>query len=1350
MLDVLAAGAESMVIEEAGETGAGIEFSVVRPGGTVEAHQVKRQSGNSNWWSITTLVRLGVIKAAVAQTALGREFHFVSMVPSRKLQELTDRSRGADSFEVFFRSLTEGLRPEFEIFAAAVGAEPDAFAVLRSFHLQVIDERELKNINETFARLLAIGATSAPAAAAVLADIALDNLGRTLDAPSIRQELKRYGLNATDVAHAPALAAALREAEDPRLARLGPISDQLAKVREIAPPGGIQERDDELAALAQFCEGDDYYLRLAGTPWAGKTALLASFVLEPPGGVDVLSFFVSSQTATDADSSAFTDALLSQLADLLGESAALPSEPRERDAYRRQLLSLCADRARAKGGRLLLVVDGLDEDQSRGSAHGQPSIASLLPSTPQPGLQVLVATRTGYELPPDVRDNHPLQNSAEIAIASSPWAELRQEAAERELNSLLAHNERRELLAFLAASGGGLSRDDLAMLTGFPPFSISQAFTGIAARTVIRSLTDLNSSPTYAFAHERLLAAAKSAFGTGSLEQHRSRIEEWASNYQRSGWPSETPPYLLVGYAPLLAEAQLTPQMISLATDSTRHERLLDIVGGHASALREIDAAGQLLVTRTPDDLRSALRLAIERQDVGTGHRVAFPVMTTWATVGRPGRAEALARSAGNPRRVMRALVALAVALTRYGNSVLAEKILGTTANAAWADAALATMASEAARSGDVARAAQLAGRVVRMPYADRAFAALIGAAADAGDFEWAEDLLQSVVTGENMKARAVASIVAARARSGDSATAFTRAKTEPNPIARTAALEALARVVGGQGNLEMFEEIVGEIRDEVAVERCRAASIALVYTKGGRRAAEDLIASLPDQRIKEQASVNLALALARDHRLADAKQVVADVQFGAADAAIMLATAVADTGDLDNAAQIAKQIRNDERQALALAAIARSAAELGQFIRAEYLAREIVKPERAARALAAIARVSYRVDGRDRGFALAAEKLYRNHAKQMRTSRALRAIAISLADIGDAHRSWKLLRAITDQVDREIAAESVASALVRNGLIDDAESLLESLPVDARTRSTRAAMAVAYAEVGDKEGANKLIQSLAGTPQGVVGLSRLAVYLASKGDRSGAADLGRRAARQAADFSHDRAPDVLVSVASALAHVGEIDDALSVARGAENSRTVQAAITEVASTLAAVGDVERAKALLKELSEAQCDMVLIQLVRTAAAADDLSLTYNLLEQIQGDWARAVGRGAVAGLLSDTRRDLCDGILEEAATIARRSPDPARALADTAAAAAALTQPARRLLAEAFMYGTWTSLLPALSRVDPAKLAELAMHTFPEHRVACMPTTMTSCRYSSLSSTSYGAEAFLLEGLPRA
>jgi hypothetical protein len=1312
MLEVLAGTANSMMIEGIGEAGGGIEFSVIRPSGLVEAHQVKRQSGNANSWSIVRLVSLGVIRAAAAQIAMGREFHFVSMVPARKLQELAERSRSADSLEVFRTILTGDTNPDFEILAKTLGSQSRAFEVLRSLRVRVIDELDLSNTNTMLARLIPIGGAPAPAATAVLAEIALDNLGRTLDGAGLRADLENYGLRLTDIAPIHSLGAVLREVESVRSSRIGAIGDQLLKVRQLAPPDGLVGRELETAQLAQFCRGAESYLWLAGVPWAGKTALLAAFVLNPPDGIDVLSFFVTSGTSRDADGDAFIDAIMNQLADLLGESNALPSEPRERETTRRQLLSLAADRAERQGRRLLLVVDGLDEDRADGGARGAPSVASLLPADSRPGLQVIVAARTGYQIPPDVRGNHPLRNCRRIEIATSPSAKLQQAAAEQEFSSLLADDNRRELLAFLAAARGGLSKQDLAALTGMAPFAISEAFRGVASRTVVVDSSFDYDPGGYVFAHEQLLEAAEAAFGSAQMEERRSLLENWADKYKEAGWPSETPHYLLANYGLLLADPKRAPAMVLLATDSLRHERMLDMINGHASALREIDAASQLLLGDRPEDLRSALRVAMERHEVAVGHMVSFSISKTWAAVGHAGRAEALARSAGNPRDVMRALVALAVALTRYGNYQLAEKILGTTGHAEWADAAVARMARESARLGDVAATARLAGRVVRAPFADRAFAALIGVAADKGAFDWAERLLHNEVTDPRIRAQAVAAIVAAHARSGDTEIALDRAKSETERAVRVAALEALARVTESRRDLAMFEVAVGEIDVPAIVDSCRAESVAVIYASDGLEAAEALIATLRNRRAKDRGWVQLALGLARDRRLTEAREAVANVVLAPTEAAITLAKAIAESRDFENAERMAKDIHKPEGRAHGLGAIAQIAATLGEFDRAEYLARQIAKPEGTAVSLAAIARVSYRSGSPDRAYELAAaaEKLYRDRGKVLRVSRALQAIATALAAIGDVSRSVKLFDLITEQGDRDIVAEYLAPELIRAGLHDNAESLVATIGSNRRKRSAIGASAIAYAQVGKRSHCDGLIKRLAGTPQGVVTMSRVAEWLAATGDLSAARDLSRLAAENLDDLAMGRADNVVVSVARALASCANVENALTLARGAEDSHVRQAAVGEVAAVLADASYIQEAKMLVPELSEIELrNGVLIRLIKATIAVGQLSAAYSLLEDIRGDWSKAVARATMASSLISISPDLCDGLIREAAELGRRSPSPARTLGDSAVACArASLKSARALLAEAFTFGSWILLLPALSQVDPDLLMELA------------------------------------------
>jgi hypothetical protein len=114
-----------------------------------------------------------------------------------------------------------------------------------------------------------------------------------------------------------------------------------AQVRDIAPEK-LVGREDELAELVQFCAGDERYGWWQAEPWAGKSALAAWFVLHPPAGVTIASFFVTGRLAGQADSDAFTEAMVEQLAVLAGESTPRPGTAAGWDRERRRLLDLVA------------------------------------------------------------------------------------------------------------------------------------------------------------------------------------------------------------------------------------------------------------------------------------------------------------------------------------------------------------------------------------------------------------------------------------------------------------------------------------------------------------------------------------------------------------------------------------------------------------------------------------------------------------------------------------------------------------------------------------------------------------------------------------------------------------------------------------------------------------------------------------------------------------------------------------------------------------------------------------------------------------------------------------------------
>ena len=112
------------------------------------------------------------------------------------------------------------------------------------------------------------------------------------------------------------------------------------------------------------------------------------------------------------------------------------------------------------------------------------------------------------------------------------------------------------------------------------------------------------------------------------------------------GWPSGTPEYLLTGYfGPPLRNTRF-PRLTTSATDTARHERLLDVTGGDAAALAEIDTALALIATDDTPDLAGAICLAHHRDYLTTATQESLPILpAVWAILGTTSRAE-------SPRRI--------------------------------------------------------------------------------------------------------------------------------------------------------------------------------------------------------------------------------------------------------------------------------------------------------------------------------------------------------------------------------------------------------------------------------------------------------------------------------------------------------------------------------------------------------------------------------------------------------------------------------------------------------------------------------------------------------------------------
>jgi hypothetical protein len=321
-------------------------------------------------------------------------------------------------------------------------------------------------------------------------------------------------------------------------------SAYLQQVRRIAPPDppGLLGREAELAELAAFCldPGQEPYLLWQAGAWAGKSALLSTFVLRPPPEVArrvrLVSFFITAQLAAQDTREAFTQVLLEQLAELTQRElpAMLPEAIRE--AYLLDLLAEAAVECQDAGRRLVLVVDGLDEDRGVTTGLGAHSIAALLPADPPAGMRLIVAGRPRPPIPDDVPGLHPLRDAGIVRpLLDSPYARDVERLSRQELGRLLHGTPlERDLLGLLTAARGGLSGSELEELTGAPRGEVEEILRTVAGRTFACRTSQRApqaSSEVYLLGHQELYTAAVRYLGH-RLDSYRDRLDDWAKAFR--------------------------------------------------------------------------------------------------------------------------------------------------------------------------------------------------------------------------------------------------------------------------------------------------------------------------------------------------------------------------------------------------------------------------------------------------------------------------------------------------------------------------------------------------------------------------------------------------------------------------------------------------------------------------------------------------------------------------------------------------------------------------------------------------------------------------------------------------
>jgi tetratricopeptide (TPR) repeat protein len=839
------------------------------------------------------------------------------------------------------------------------------------------------------------------------------------------------------------------------------------QVERIAPPRepGLLGRAAELAELAAFCSdpstsGTCRWWRAA--PWSGKTALMSWFVLHPPAGVRIVSFFVTARWASQNDRAAFIDNVLEQLLALLGRPLPPLLTESTRETHLLGLLDEAAAACHHRGESLVLLVDGLDEDHGAHDGPDAHSIAALLPATPPAGLRIIIAGRPNPPIPVDVPADHPLRDPAVIRpLARSPQARTIQVEAERELKRLLhATTAEQDLLGLLAAAGGGLSAVDLAELTGGSVWEVRDRLTTVTGRSFSYRASRFRpgtAPEVYLLGHEELQLTALAMLGPARLAGYRERLHDWAARHRSNRWPADTPEYLLSGYFRMLHATGDLARMVVYATDRDRQNRMLNLTGGDAIALSDIGTTYDVIAAHDRPDLCALVRLTIHRDHL-TNRNSDLPDLlpAAWARLGHADRAESIARSIVAPAKRIKVLTSMATAtddrdraarlldeaeliahtldereqadalertvraLAATGAVDRAESVADTITDDDSRALALAQVARVAMRTGDVDRAERIIGRLP--PSAD-----VLKPVAEADEVDHAERIARTI-TQPRWRRLALVRTAEAAAQAGDVDRAERMARDPELGPLRAEALARVAYAVAAAGDPERASTLLDD---------------AMRFTR-----------AISEPRDLEDALGSVAQSLARAGDVDRAERIVHTIDHTdptrRTDTLTRVATAAAEAGAVDHAERIARTITQPGSLAAALTSLAGAVTEPGRATRllddAERSARTGTVRHTSWQAVARVAGKIAETGDLDR-----AEHIAHTIATDQWQAAALAWTARAAAEAGDTERAERIIDTITDDDWREEARAVEAPArTVSSADLDRLERLVMARPSDS------------------------------------------------------------------------------------------------------------------------------------------------------------------------------------------------------------------------------------------------------------------------------------------------------------
>ncbi|WP_037303483.1 trypsin-like peptidase domain-containing protein [Amycolatopsis orientalis] len=975
-----------------------------------------------------------------------------------------------------------------------------------------------------------------------------------------------------------------------------------------AAPDQLFERGRELTELTRFCAGNEQVRWLQAGPWAGKTALLAWFALNPPAGVDVVAFLINGRYAAEADSEGFLASMIDQLSALCGEPAGSLAPRNARRVFRR-LLDNAAKRSAERGRRLLMLIDGLDEDTSFTGNREMSSIAAVLPSRLPDGVKLLVASRPHPGLPDDVVGTHPLRTVVPSQVTTSPHARNIEIAAQAELSGVLRKTGlERTLLGLIAASGGGLTAANLAELTDRPLYEVQTMLNGRFGRVLMtRHATDGSGAPErgHLLAHATLRAEAVEQFGA-TLADHKKVIDTWADLFAGQGWPADTPGYLLRGYPKILDSPADAPRLLSLATDARRLDLMFRATGGDMLARADIERAMALQLSKPEPSLEALLILASTADDLSRRNaKLPVDLPAVWTILGQPERAVALAGGAASPvQRIaaMRAIIESSAATRTSEWRILlplVERALSEIVNPRTLAEQLGHLSVSVFLVGDRRRAADYLSTAIRMARrADRGaglvalLSGLSEAAAFNGDRETAQSLAAALRTTPVPAARLSAKVFVNKATglaaAGEYGEAMSLIAHLEDSDSAARAVSSIASVAAVNGDLSYAANLARSIKPNVARARACCEVAASIAAYGDPEQAR----ALCREAVAAAAAVNELTAHVR--ALCDATDVLIDV------------------GDRTVAFELTREI----------------GAKIGN----------IAKREVRARALSRLAGLTAKL-GDHAGAAELADRAEESARFSTATPQWLRVVgevADGLAALGDYDEALMLTESVRRTIDefnkrnaginqeaRKLALTHAIAVYAAADRLHLAEEIFESLPPGSGGKHIIALAAAKAAETGDSEFALRLCRTFQFGPHRLAAIGQVVTALARVDPAS--ANVLFREAIDSLDRSgaRDRAFAVaeLAVAAAALGHTVQsrqlADSAGSELGALSHSKRVRA-LAAIAAAWARLGEEEHCAIAVTAAIDAASSIrefigasrVLGNLVRRVVDADPRTVRY--------------------------------------------------------------------------------------------------------------------------------------------